>query len=234
MRRLVLAVVLIAVLLAGADRIALVLAERGVAETIQREEKLATRPEVAIGGFPLLTQAVQGRYEQVDTRLTGLRADGDVTIDRLQLRLRGVRLPLADLTAQRVTEIHADAASAVGTIGYASLNAAVQERTTIPGLKFTVARGSAGRLAVRGTYRGVIKVSLDGEAEVAVRGRTLVLRPVSSSLDELPGFVRDPLLRLIGSSYQLPPLPFGFTPTSVKVGTAGVTVAATGKDVVLK
>ena len=234
MRRLVFGLVLVAVLLVGADRIALVLAERGVAESIQQEQHLARRPEVSIGGFPLLTQAVAGRYEQVDTTIAGLKADSDVTIDRLDLRLRGVRLPLSELTGGTVPDIRADSASAAGTVGYPSLNAAAKRRTTLPGLTFTFSRGSHGRLAVKGSYRGVVGLSLRGEASVSVRGRTLVLTPVSSSLSEIPAIVRGPLLRLIGGSYRLPPLPFGFIPRSVTVGPTGVTVRAPARDVVLQ
>lgn len=234
MRRLLFAAVLLAVLLVGADRIALLLAERGVAESVQRSERLADRPEVSIGGFPLLTQAVKGRYEQVDVTMRGLKAEDDVTVDRLQVRLRGVRLPLAELTSGQVDSVRADRAAATGTVSYPALNAAARARTTIPGLTFTFGDGSRGRIAVRGSYRGPVRADLDGEAAVSVRGRSLAITPVSSSLDELPWIVRTPLLRLIDSSYQLPPLPFGFVPRSVSVGKGGVTVKATARKVTLQ
>lgn len=233
-RRLIFAVVLVLVLLVGADRITRLAAQSVVARSVQTSEHLATRPEVSIGGFPLLSQALRGRYQQVDVTMRGLTAEDDVTVDRLQVRLRGVRLPLSQLVGGRVTSVRADEASATGTVGYASLNAAARRRTTLPGVTLTFGRGSHGRLAVRGTYHELITVHLDGEAAVAVRGRTLVLSPVSSSLTEIPGIARGPLLALIGSSYQLPPLPFGFTPRSVAVGAGGVTVNATAQDVVLQ
>ena len=230
---MVFAVVLLLVLLVGADRVALVVAERGAAAAIQRENHLTARPDVTIGGFPLLTQVVRGRYERMDTTITGLPAQDGVRVDHLQVRLRGVHLPLSALLRRQVDRVPADRASATGTVGYAALNAAARNRSNLPGVRFTLGPGSHGRLAVRGTYDGAVRVSLDGEASVSVRGRSLVLSPVASSLGEVPEFLRDRVLQLIGTDYRLPPLPFGFVPQGVGVGPAGVTVRAVAHDVVL-
>src|SRR4249920_296609 len=95
-RRAVIVVAVLAALLVGVDRAACWLAQRGLADAIQRSQGLAAPPEVAIRGFPFLTQAFSGRYQQVDVRVQDLTARNGVHVDALDARLTGVHLPLAD------------------------------------------------------------------------------------------------------------------------------------------
>ncbi|MFI7585802.1 DUF2993 domain-containing protein [Spongisporangium articulatum] len=234
MRRLIIVVVVVLVLLLGADRIALVAAERGVAVTLQDAQKLKNRPEVSIGGFPLLTQALRGRYDQVDTTFTDLQGGDGLTIDRLDVHLSGVHLPLSSLLNQSVTQLPVDEASATGTVSYASLNAAAAQRITLPGLTVKFSQGTKGHIKISGTYSGFISAQLDGEAEISVRGRSLVVAPTEDSLAQVPSVIRGRLIALLGDSYELPPLPFGFTPDKVTVAPTGVTLKASASDVVLK
>jgi len=59
----------VAGLLAGADRLAVGVAEDEAADKLVSSGRLSTRPDVSIEGFPFLTQAVSGEFEAV--RLSG-------------------------------------------------------------------------------------------------------------------------------------------------------------------
>jgi hypothetical protein len=59
-RKLLTFIVVLGLLLVLADRVAWWVAERGVATAIQESENLPQRPGVSIGGFPFLTQAIEG------------------------------------------------------------------------------------------------------------------------------------------------------------------------------
>ena len=67
-----LVLLVLAALLAAADRYLVHLAERTVAEQAQASADLRTRPTVTIHGFPFLTQAVRGRYARIDVSAGGL------------------------------------------------------------------------------------------------------------------------------------------------------------------
>ena len=127
-----------------------------------------------------------------------------------------------------------DRATATGRVGFEALNAATERQLRSDEL--TVTYGSAAgadRLAFTGTYDGIAgNLQLKGEARLVVQDGSLVVTLVPESLN-VPPVVRDTVARLLGISYQVPDLPFGFQVRSVAVGEDGVTVTATADDVVL-
>lgn len=234
MRGLVTTLITLVVLLVAADRAAWWLAERGVATAIRQSEGLDRQPEVSIGGIPFLTQAFRGRYERVDVRFLDVPAEEGLRLDELDARLRGVRVPLRDVVDRTVERTPVDQADATAQVGFAALNAAAASR--IPSEQLTV-RFSAGsrddRVALDGEYQGPLgAVRLKGEARVVVRDGGLAVALVPETLN-VPRLVRNAVARLLGLTFQLPPLPFDFEATSVAVTPAGVTVTAAARDVVL-
>ena len=65
MRKLVVAVIVLLVLLVGADFAARAYAESRTADAIRSEVGTDVTPDVSIEGFPFLWHAVQGSYPQV-------------------------------------------------------------------------------------------------------------------------------------------------------------------------
>ena len=65
MRKLLIALVVLAVLFVAVDRIALVIAEDEIASRIATAYSLPADPGVSITGFPFLTQVVSGNYQQI-------------------------------------------------------------------------------------------------------------------------------------------------------------------------
>ena len=144
MRRLLVALVVLAVLLVATDRIAAAAAARAVAEHVQRSESLPQRPRVTIGGVPFFTQALQGRYRDVRLRVDGRRR-GDVRVARMDARLAGVRLSIGAALRDRPAAVPVDHADASALLRYADLSAALPERQLALGEQ-------NGRLRLRGTF----------------------------------------------------------------------------------
>ena len=118
MRRLVVALVAIVALLVVADRVAVLAADHVVAGRIQADQQLDSRPSVSIHGFPFLTQALGGKYDDVTLTLHDLRKGG-VPIRTLRVRLRGVHVPLGAVVSQHLRSVPIDRAEAtvVVTVG---------------------------------------------------------------------------------------------------------------------
>lgn len=234
MRRLLIFVVFVVILLVAADRVAWYVAERAVADEIRRSQKLAATPDVSIEGFPFLTQALRGDYTQVDGTINDLTVDDGVTVKQLDVQLRGVHVALRDLLNNSVSSAPVDDATARALVTYPALDAAAKANITEDNLTVKFGPGTDGHLKVTGTFdNGLIKGSLDGQAEVRATNGDLVVGILPESLNGVPEIIRNQLVSLIGVSYELPELPFGFKARSVTVAADGVHVTAAASDVEL-
>ncbi|MFM9368018.1 DUF2993 domain-containing protein [Streptomyces sp. Da 82-17] len=93
LRILLITVVVLGGLFVAADRVAVGFAEDKVAEKLRSSEGLQQDPEVAINGFPFLTQVLGGELDEVQIGIDGMQASsgaGKVTIAELDARMRGV------------------------------------------------------------------------------------------------------------------------------------------------
>src|SRR5690242_3738900 len=126
MRRLITVLVVLVLLAIVVDRAAWWFAQRAIAEQVQKTADLTERPEVSVGGFPFLTQALRGRYKQIDADLRNPAVDGGLKIDELDIRFRGVRVSTGDAIKGRVNSVPVDSANAVATVSFVTLNAAAK------------------------------------------------------------------------------------------------------------
>jgi hypothetical protein len=92
MRKLLIAVVVLVLLGAGADFVAARVFESRVTDALQREYDLGRRPVVQVRDFPFLPHLATGRFSTIDVAATDARASG-VNAAQLQLTLHGVRVP---------------------------------------------------------------------------------------------------------------------------------------------
>jgi hypothetical protein len=234
MRRLLGFVVVLALLLIAVDRLAWWGAERGLAVAIQDSQHLTERPDVYVEGFPFLTQAVRGRYDQVDGTIHDLTVDRGVTISELAVQLRGVHVGLGELLRQEVTSAPVDAASAQALVGYGALDAAVAANLSSDALHVRFGPGKNGLLAVTGTFdNGTISARLNGQARLTAEDGDLVVGLQPDSLGGVPAVIRSQIVQLLAISYRLPDLPLGFQARSVSVGPDGVLVKAAATSVEL-
>ena len=109
MRKLLIAVVVLVLLGAGADFAAARVFEDRVTDVLQREYDLGRRPVVQVRDFPFLPHLATGRFSTIDVAATDAHAKG-VNAAQLQLTLHGVRVPREVMLGEpgRITVERAD------------------------------------------------------------------------------------------------------------------------------
>jgi hypothetical protein len=235
MRRFLTVIVVLVLLLVIVDRAAVWFAQRTIADEIQRSEDLAARPDVSVSGFPFLTQVLGGKYKEVDVKLVNPAVDGGLTIDTLDIQLKGVRIALGDAMKQQIDSVPVDAATATAFVSFTALNEAA--KANLPDTKSTVQFGPAdgGMLGVTGNYRSSgLSAKLDLTARVLAKDGDLVVELPASTLDGLPSVVRPQVKSLVTQASRLPSLPFGFQARKATVGPTGITVEATSASLNLE
>jgi hypothetical protein len=110
-RGLLIALLVIVAVVVGVDFGARWIAEDRVAVALQDALSLPTAPDVDIRGFPFLTQALDGRYDDVGLSAPGIRY-GELRDLTLTADLSGVSLPLENLVNGQVRRIPAEQVTA--------------------------------------------------------------------------------------------------------------------------
>ncbi len=227
MRTLLVVLLLLVGLVLGADRIGEEVAEDQVARVVAERAGLAGAPELEFGGFPFLTQAVAGRYEDVRVSLSG--ADlGQPEGTSADVSLQGVQVALSDVLSGSVQQVPVERVDGTATLSYDLLAAEVGPGTTLSregdGLRVETTVEVAGQtvpLTATGTVRldeDTLVVDVEDASTAGVDAPDLFVDQVSDALD----------LR-----YGIPDLPFGLQVTGVTTGDDGVRVAVSATDTVL-
>ncbi|MGY1821312.1 LmeA family phospholipid-binding protein [Geodermatophilus sp. SYSU D00079] len=228
MRALLVVLLLLGGLAVLADRVGVGIAEDRVGQAIAERGQLAGRPEVDIEGFPFLTQAVAGRYDDVRITLTAAEL-GQPEGTRADVRLHGVEVPLSDVLSGSVEQVPVERVDGTATLSYALLSGQLGPGTTLTregdGLRIESTVQLAG-FTVPLTAVGT--VALDGDAVV------VEVSEASGAGVDVPGFVVDRAADLLDLRYPIPPLPFGLHVTGVTPGEEGVDVAVEATDTVLR
>ncbi|WP_329015355.1 DUF2993 domain-containing protein [Micromonospora rifamycinica] len=230
---LVVLVLILGGLLVVADRVAAGLAERAIADQVQQEltkqDASSAPPQVDVGGFPFLTQVVDGRYERISIVLTDVQGKA-VSLPRLDVDARNVRASL-DTIRSGQGEVVAETVAGTGTVTYDSL-AKLLDR---PGLKLGEQNG---KLAVTAPVDILgQKLTVTGTADVTVaEGGKVALKFSDLNAQGLPAV---PLARTLLNNYArgisvdvpLPELPFQLNVRKVEPRPEGLTVTADARDV---
>jgi hypothetical protein len=226
-KTLVVVLVLLLGLALVADRVAVGIAEDRVAQELAAQGGLQGTPEVDITGFPFLTQAVAGRYDDVRIALSADQL-GQPEGTRADVALHGVRVPLASVLSGAVQQVPIDRVDGTATLSYDLLAAQLGGDTTLrregDGLRITKTVELLGQtipLTAAGT------VSLDGnDLIVDVENAT------GAGVD-VPRFLVDQVADLLDLRYAVPALPFGLRLTSVTPADDGVVVDLEAIDTVI-
>ena len=230
MKTIVVLLVIVAVLLGIgllADRAVEKWAEGYVADQLTEQAGLAGTPDVDVRGFPFLTQALDGTYDDVRISLTADEL-GQPEGTGADVRLQGVHIPLSNVLSGDVQEVPVDRIDGTATLSYALLSAQLGGDSTLAqdgdGLRVTKTVEVLGYtlpLTATGT------VSLDGD-ELVVD----VEQATGAGVD-VPGFLVDQVSDLLDLRYPVPALPFGLQLTSVTPAQDGVVVEVEATDTVL-
>jgi LmeA-like phospholipid-binding len=225
------ALVVVLVLLLGlavvADRVAVGIAEDRVGQELAAEGGLQGAPEVDITGFPFLTQAVAGRYDDVRISLSADQL-GQPAGTRADVALRGVELPLSSVLSGAVQQVPVDRVDGTATLSYALLSAQLGGDTALrregDGLRITKTvelLGQAVPLTAAGT------VTLDGNDLV------VDVEDATGAGVDVPRFLVEQVADLLDLRYAVPALPFGLRLTSVTPAGDGVVLGLEATDTVI-
>jgi hypothetical protein len=227
-RRLLALLVVVALLAVVADRVALHLAERAVADQARVSAGLTATPRVTVHGFPFLTQAVRGKYDRIDVAATGLQRQG-VRVARLDATLLGAQVPLGDALHGSVTSIPVAGLTASAVVTYADLAA----RSGLAGVTITP-QGDLVRVTGRVTVLGRT-VRATALSRVALRGTRIAV--TASSLQVLGESTPRLVDLLAGALDLLVPvgrLPYDLRLTGLRVTPGGIRLAARSGPTVLR
>ncbi|WP_204018695.1 LmeA family phospholipid-binding protein [Sphaerimonospora thailandensis] len=225
MRKLILSLIVLVILLAIVDRVAVTGAQREIARQVASAYDLAESPSVEIKGFPFLAQAISGRYEEIEVGIGPMTREG-IRLSSIDATLNGVTAPLADLI-QNASKTPIRAERVTGTV--------VISRETL------AARAPRG-IRIEGDGGDTLKVSGD----LTALGRTV---PVTADLkmEVVPGAVRltptnvkiaggitvPNVARHLGFTVPVKDLPLKLKITKVKTTSQGLAIQGVAADVPL-
>lgn len=220
---LILLVVLGGIAVAG-DIVGRRVAQNKIADNVASQYGLDHTPKVSIKGFPFLTQALDGRYDEIDIDVGQLTQQG-VKLTDAAVSLKGVTAPLSDAVHGDASRIVADTATSTATVGYDDVN-----KEAPNGMKVS-AQGSA--LQVRGPYR-ILGMTKTITATVTVQPSGRDVRVVPQTVKAGGTSVPITLVRQ-AFSFTMPVrgLPLGTRISAVEVTPEGLRVSTTGQNVKL-
>ncbi len=223
MRRLLIAVIVLAGLLVVADRVAVVVADRQIASRVQSAYNLPSKPSVSVTGFPFLTQVASGDYHQIDVSIGSLSTDG-VQVNGLTAQLNGVRAPFRDLFGHGSASITAAQVTGSGTVPFSSV------RSHLPRGVELSQDGEALRLAGTVSYLGVT-VPVSADATLAPDGSGIAVTPTRISVASGSSALSSAIAGQFRFVVPVTGLPLHLEVRSVSVVPGGVRVGASAADV---
>lgn len=260
-RRLVIALLVLAGLLVAADFGAAALAESAVSREMRTQLGLADDPSVRINGFPFLTQAVGGRYSSVDVDANRISV-GELEDLSVSAQLRDVDAPLSmllssgekslsvrevegtvrvpasdverlvpDVTDLRIETLDADALSRAAEEAEDPALAELDPEKTV-------------RLVGTGGLPAMLQAVLGEQAEITVIAELeladgqirIVPRNVAlggENTPEIPAAAQRTLTQMFTVRIDPGTLPLRVTPTDLRARNGQLEISGTANDVVL-
>jgi hypothetical protein len=207
---------LVLLILAGAfvigDQIAKSYAQGKIAQQIQTQATLATKPSVNIEGFPFLTQLAARDLRKVDISARDVR-EGKIDISAINATASGVHLnsSFSGATVDQVT--------GTALVTFASLEAAAGTKGIT--LAADPADGPNSLQASAGPLTAKAKVTLTSPNQVTVKMESLG-GILGSLIGQLPNYV-----------ITIPALPAGLKVNGVSVTSQGVVLTAAARNTTL-
>jgi hypothetical protein len=241
-RRVLVTLVVLLLVLVGllvvADRVAAGFAERAIAEQVRQETAKqnvqSSAPQVAVGGFPFLTQVLAGRYESISIVLHDVRGavEGNaVSLPDLNVDARNVRASIDTLRSGQ-GDVVAETVDGTATITYDSVAKLINQ----PGLKLAE---QGGKLAVTAPVEIFgQRLTVNGTANLSVNKGQVAIKFEQLNAEGLPDAPAARALinayaRQISINVPLPKLPFQLDVRQVRALPAGLAVTAGAKNVPL-
>lgn len=220
---------LLALGIALLDRTLAALAERKASEFLSAP--FGHPATVRVHGSPFLTQALRGRYSEVEV-LGSLRV-GEIDGATLVAHLTNARLPLRDLIGRRARELPCEHVTARLLLPYVELSRIAR----IPGLVLSF-EGERLMASAALPVPGINQLArVSGEAVLSLVGGSgvrLRIKGVSVAGISLPSIVRNQLLPSLDVPIPLPSLPYGLRLDELRPTASGLVVDGSADAVVFR
>jgi LmeA-like phospholipid-binding len=225
-------VVVLFALLVVADRITVSMAESAVADRIAGQPPFAgsgVSPHVSINGFPFLTQAVAGTYDDIEVSGKGLTID-QVSGIALDVRMHGVHVPLHNAIDRHVDALPIDHLNAVATVPYAE----AAQRTGIEGLQLSDNNGTLHvTLSASVAPLGDLTASADADLHVSGNRVAYTVRQITVNGAPVPAALAPHLQQMMNGELALPTLPYHLHVTGVTLTPSGIQATAEADHIVV-
>jgi len=225
-------IVVVALLLWGADTLARIGAQTLLARNIQDATGVEVLPEVDVRGIFFLPQVIRGAYSDVQVITQGVTG-GPLRIDRVESRLSDVRVPFHDVLVRDVRRVGIGRSVENLDLTYEDLNAYF----AATGRRLTLAPGRDGTVRLSGNVDVLNqRVPVSADATLSVEDDVLRISPQSfdtgsGSLDAAGRLLLGKRLTLL---VPLGTLPFGHHLTGVTADPEGVHLTAEGTDILVE
>ena len=225
-------IVVIGLLLWGADTAARISAQTLLARNIQDATGVEVLPDVDVRGVFFLPQVIRGVYSDVRVTTQGITG-GPLRIDRVESKLSDVRVPFHDVLVRDIRRVGIGHSVENLELTYDDLNAYF----AATGRRLTMAPGPDGTVKLTGNVEILNQnVPVSGDARLSVEDDVLRISPQSldtgsDSIDAASRFLLGKRLSLI---VPLGTLPFGHRLTGVRADPEGLHLTAEGSGIVLE
>ena len=225
-------IVVVALLLWGADTLARMGAQTLLARNIQDATGVEVLPEVDVRGIFFLPQVIRGAYSDVQVTTQGVTG-GPLRIDRVESRLSDVRVPFHDVLVRDVRRVGIGRSVENLDLTYEDLNAYF----AATGRRLTLAPGRDGTVRLSGNVDVLNqRVPVSADATLSVEDDVLRISPQSfdtgsGSLDAAGRLLLGKRLTLL---VPLGTLPFAHHLTGVTADPEGVHLTAEGTDILVE
>lgn len=221
---LIVLVVLLVVGVIAADRIGVMVAQNEISSRVAAQYNLPKKPDVSIGGFPFLTQAVAGKYDEIDVNI-GDWTQQNITVHDLQVKLSGLSAPLSDVVNNNTSNIVADTATASAIVPYDTI------KNLAPHGVDSLAATPDG-LELKGNFQvGGFNIPATIVVKVAAAPGGVAITPVSVKSSLGPAVPAGLLKGRLGFVVPIQNLPIGSRISQVDPTPTGLKVAATANNV---
>ncbi|WP_137723327.1 LmeA family phospholipid-binding protein [Prescottella subtropica] len=251
MRKLIIGLVCLVGIAVVVDFGAAAYSEYRVSRALREGGSLTADPEVTVHGFPFLTQAWRGKYDDVEIRARQVHRDmiGDVTIEAT---LNGVSVPASSILDGSVSQVPVDHlegrmmidATDLGKfLGIPDLQVSAPPADKSDGTGGSGGSGSptTGGIVFTGTVPvGPLQTSVSVQADLVLRGEQLMIvatdfyfGPEGEADFSVPNPLRQGVLDLFTKTIDPQALPFGIMPTDVYAEGSQIVVEGTGDHLVI-
>lgn len=225
--------------------------EYRVSRAVREGGELTSDPQVTFHGFPFLTQAADGKYQNIEIRAQDV-PNQYVESTTIEANLRGVRIPLSDIVDNSVHAIpvdHLEGRVRIDATNLGRFLGIVDLQVSAPPADKSDGTGGSGGsgmttkdgVVLSGTVPvGPIDTSVSVRADLLLQGDSVSIvatdfyfGPEGRADFTIPDVFKSAVLGLFTKTIDRQSLPFGVLPTDVYAEGSQIVVEGSGDNVVI-